>query len=573
LPSPLPPPDPSEGHPPVHRRDRIGRIVAWAVIAISVGVIATEVQQSAVRRDLDRERALATGDATALDNSQLQLTAKYAVGVGQMMKSLGQPPPANLAGEIQQAARTPADQLAVVPVIAEVAGKDEALAALERLSPRLNRPVAASGPSTSPATTQVAATQPILRAPPPLHPNDEPIAAGLHVLYLRGPDALSPSQKSAIIDRLGWTGRLAMTHDVPDHPDRPALESEAVRLAITLVVFGIAAVGGVVVGLILLILAIVLVAGGKLSMRYQIRDPAPTGSLPWPSGVGSARGMQSPPGPGQLPPPWTAYGGPIGVMTTPPPLPTPPQTSYSPSYADPRLAMAKRYRFGPLGDINGRTVPFLEAFAIYLAGQVGVSMLIRALMSDPGIGWNFLVLAPVILALFWPRIRGIRGAAFRRGFGWTAPRGLLRELGSGIVGYLAGLPVFVVGVVIVMVLVKVTGASPTHPVQQAAGGGPWQVVLLFLLASVWAPIVEETFFRGALLHHLRTGWGWVVSALLSSAIFAIVHPQGWTLVPGLSALAIVFCAIREWRGSTFGGMAAHALHNGALVTVLVMAAG
>ena len=41
----------------------------------------------------------------------------------------------------------------------------------------------------------------------------------------------------------------------------------------------------------------------------------------------------------------------------------------------------------------------------------------------------------------------------------------------------------------------------------------------------------------------------------------------------LAGLAVVFSAIREWRSSTYAGMAAHALHNGVLVTLMVVGMG
>ena len=92
-------------------------------------------------------------------------------------------------------------------------------------------------------------------------------------------------------------------------------------------------------------------------------------------------------------------------------------------------------------------------------------------------------------------------------------------------------------------------------------------------ASVWAPLTEESMFRGALFHHMRGKLGALLSALGVGFIFAIIHPQGILLVPPLMALGLVFSLIREWRGSLIGPMFAHALHNAVLVTVLIVAMG
>ena len=175
----------------------------------------------------------------------------------------------------------------------------------------------------------------------------------------------------------------------------------------------------------------------------------------------------------------------------------------------------------------------------------------------------------VVFAMLWPRFRGVRGVEWRRGFGWTLPTRAWREIGFGFLGYLAGMPIVFVGILITALLNALSGAHPTHPIIQEVGQGGWPALGIFLLAAVWAPIVEETFFRGALFHSLRARWGWVVSALVSSLLFAGVHPQGWTVVPTLAALAIVFCGMRECRSSILASVTAHAMHNGATVLLMI----
>ena len=76
-------------------------------------------------------------------------------------------------------------------------------------------------------------------------------------------------------------------------------------------------------------------------------------------------------------------------------------------------------------------------------------------------------------------------------------------------------------------------------------------------------------FRGMLFGHMRERFGWWTSALVVAILFAIVHPQGIVGVPVISALALVFAGIREWRGSIIGCMAAHALHNGLTLVAAV----
>ena len=77
-------------------------------------------------------------------------------------------------------------------------------------------------------------------------------------------------------------------------------------------------------------------------------------------------------------------------------------------------------------------------------------------------------------------------------------------------------------------------------------------------------------FRGLLFHHLRRRWSWALSAVLVSAIFALLHPQGWVAVPALGAIAMVLAALREWRGSLIAPMAAHAFSNFLVLTLALL---
>jgi membrane protease YdiL (CAAX protease family) len=135
------------------------------------------------------------------------------------------------------------------------------------------------------------------------------------------------------------------------------------------------------------------------------------------------------------------------------------------------------------------------------------------------------------------------------------------------------LPVFAVGVGLTYLLTQLAKAAPTHPIQFEVGKSWWTNFQLYLLACVWAPVVEETMFRGALFHHVRRRWNWVISAALVSLIFAAIHPQGWAAIPALGALALIFAAIREWRGSIVAPMTGHFIQNFFVTTMLIVMAG
>ena len=158
------------------------------------------------------------------------------------------------------------------------------------------------------------------------------------------------------------------------------------------------------------------------------------------------------------------------------------------------------------------------------------------------------------------------------------------------------LPLVAVGIVVMLVLVAATkgggglfgggpddfggGGGAAHPILGLAGGSTFDAVMLLLVASVAAPIVEETMFRGVLYRNLRAGTAWLgivisvaLSAVMVAFIFAVIHPQGLIAVPVLGALAFGFALTREWRDTLIPSMVAHALNNGLVMTTLLVAFG
>jgi membrane protease YdiL (CAAX protease family) len=173
----------------------------------------------------------------------------------------------------------------------------------------------------------------------------------------------------------------------------------------------------------------------------------------------------------------------------------------------------------------------------------------------------------------WPLLRGSPFGEYRRALGLHTGRGVVREIGAGLVGYLAGLPVLLVAVFVASALTRITHSLPSHPIENEIRADWRSALQLYALASLWAPLTEELMFRGAFFAHLRRKHGWLVSASVVSIIFAVVHPQGIVGVPAIFTIGLTLAAIREWRGTILASMVAHALNNGALVTLLIFAMG
>jgi len=213
--------------------------------------------------------------------------------------------------------------------------------------------------------------------------------------------------------------------------------------------------------------------------------------------------------------------------------------------------------------------PFVEGFALYLAFFIALSYFLRFL-RPVSLQWTWLALLILPVIWIWVVLRGATPEERRQAFGWYRGRGFFREVGAGLVGYVSGLVVVALGVLVTLILVRLSGSRPSSPILQELSGGPWRLLGLYALACVFAPFMEETMFRGILFHHLRGRWNWLVSAVIVSVIFAALHPQGWAAVPVLGSIAMVLAGLREWRGSLIAPMTAHAFNNFLAVTLALL---
>lgn len=213
----------------------------------------------------------------------------------------------------------------------------------------------------------------------------------------------------------------------------------------------------------------------------------------------------------------------------------------------------------------------LEGFAIFLALFLFPSWLLRQ-MSVPLPGWA--AYAPAIIALIvgmtWPLQRGMQRAQWRAALGLHSGQGIWREVGAGVMGWLASLPLLVLGMVAASWIMKLTGDVPTHPIVDAFAGSRWVKLGAVLLAVVWAPMSEEIMFRGLLFPGLSAWLRWMTGVALSAFVFAVIHPQGWAGVPAIMVLAGSFCFLRIWRRSLIAPMTAHALNNGVMCVAMLL---
>jgi membrane protease YdiL (CAAX protease family) len=103
----------------------------------------------------------------------------------------------------------------------------------------------------------------------------------------------------------------------------------------------------------------------------------------------------------------------------------------------------------------------------------------------------------------------------------------------------------------------------TLPDELGANGPLLNALAVIVLVTVIAPLGEELFFRGFFFGALRNWRGPVLAALLTGALFGLIHagssPVGY-LVP-LAFFGVGLCLLYELTGSLYPAIALHALNN------------
>lgn len=159
-----------------------------------------------------------------------------------------------------------------------------------------------------------------------------------------------------------------------------------------------------------------------------------------------------------------------------------------------------------------------------------------------------------------------------------SPHSLWKQVGLGIAGWAANLPIL--GVLMGVLNPWIQSSNADHPMNEmlSKGGGPAAAFALFFAGAVVAPIWEEIAFRGALFGGLRNALGRTryalpMAILLSSLAFASIHPQGPALWLILGWIGAMGCLLTYWTRSIIPAMVMHAVHNGLLLLMSITLLG
>jgi membrane protease YdiL (CAAX protease family) len=221
----------------------------------------------------------------------------------------------------------------------------------------------------------------------------------------------------------------------------------------------------------------------------------------------------------------------------------------------------------------------------YFLVYIGMSILASTAMymipgekTDGRLLVNDVVASAVILLSVLPLFKvPVMGRTLSAAAFGISRKAILPSLAWAIGGLFAVAPIVAVGLWIGS-LVQGVAPRPDHPLYHLLGGENRSLAVLgaLFMASVQAPIFEELLFRGTLLPALsglfpRVKYHAVLGIAISSLLFASIHPQGFVMWLPLAGVGTVCCVLCYQTRSVLPGIFLHAMYNGSLVVLYLVA--
>ena len=156
-------------------------------------------------------------------------------------------------------------------------------------------------------------------------------------------------------------------------------------------------------------------------------------------------------------------------------------------------------------------------------------------------------------------------------------KGLMKNIGYGISGYIGVIPViFIIGMIVYVILNLFKIKPPLQPIVGLLLNEKNTTLILIssIVASLFGPVIEEIFFRGVMYNAIKAKIGIFWSILITSVLFSFLHTHALEyFLVGFIPIAILgaFLAyLYEKTGSLIPSITLHILNNvGSVVIVIV----
>lgn len=138
-----------------------------------------------------------------------------------------------------------------------------------------------------------------------------------------------------------------------------------------------------------------------------------------------------------------------------------------------------------------------------------------------------------------------------------------------IIGFAVYMVVYLAAAAVLTNLIPALNVNQQQDIGFQNATGVFALMMAFVSLVVLPPIAEEIIFRGFVFTGFRRKFGFIISALATSILFATPHllessGGGLLWIGGVDTfvLSCVLCFIREKTGRLWAGMLVHALKNG-----------
>lgn len=203
----------------------------------------------------------------------------------------------------------------------------------------------------------------------------------------------------------------------------------------------------------------------------------------------------------------------------------------------------------------------------FLGRAVGQSRSGEFVDNSLPLAWQMLLQVPgwiVMLGLAW-LLAGLAGKARP---GWSL-RGTFSDVGTGAVaGFFLQFPVVVIVInLIVLIFGEITPTGRPLSLVDSIDT-PVDLVALFAVVVVGAPVVEEVFYRGLIQRSLVERFGPYVGIGVASLIFGAVHFAWVDLLP-LTVVGAGFGILAHRSGRLLPAIVAHMVFNAITLVALL----
>ena len=204
------------------------------------------------------------------------------------------------------------------------------------------------------------------------------------------------------------------------------------------------------------------------------------------------------------------------------------------------------------------TKKFLIHFVFFLLGFVFVGLILKRTVNDESVSKIFYVLSFLIF-LFFKMLFNLRrpGKTLGELLGLNIPFSKLKVIAISIGKFLL---VFGVTILVLQPLFsfEIARIDRLYLFRHKLGIGHFSFDLItFIRLVILTPLAEESFYRGFLLQKISNRWGLKVGLLISTVVFAVMHPNMFSgLMVGLLP-ALIYIKTQN----IFAPILCHSLYN------------